>query len=133
MLNIDDLLYLGSVTIYLDKDNKLKGTALLELEKGYIPILLSSEELSNIELKKNIINKLKEGNKIYIINGKMYLGRPSTKGPYGEEKIFVTEADVELLSFFGMLEELEYKISRQNGKRKELVKIGEYYKEKINK
>ncbi len=129
MLNIHDLLYLGSVTIYLDKDNNLKGTALVELEKGYIPIPLSNKELNNIEINENIINKLKEGNKIYIINGTMYLGRQSLKGPYGEEKTFVSEADVESLSFLGMLEELEYKLSRREGKYKELVKIGEYYRE----
>lgn len=132
MLNIHDLLYLGSVTIYLDKDNNLRGTALVELENGYIPISLSDKELNNIEISENIINKLKEGNKIYIINGTMYLGHKVIKGPYGEEKTFVSEANVESLSLFGMLEELEYKLSRREGKYKELVKIGEYYR-KIKK
>ena len=47
MVDIQDLLYWGSVTISLDKDGNLVGSALVELENGYFPLTLSDEDLNS--------------------------------------------------------------------------------------
>ncbi len=133
MVNLNDLLCNGSITIELDENGNLVGNALIKLKDGYLPIPISSKNLSFITLKENVMNKLKSGNKIYIVDGNVYLGYPVISGAYGEERKFVTEAECRSLNFFGMLEELECTISRGKKKTKELVKLGEYYREFNNK
>ena len=128
MVDIQDLLYWGSVTISLNEEGNLVGIALIELENGYIPLPLSSEELRFIELQEGIMNKLRDGNMLYMIGGNVYLGKPQISGPYGEEKNFISEVDVESLNLTGALQNLEYKYENHLGKKKTLVKIGEFYK-----
>lgn len=131
MVELNDLLYWGSIAISLDKEDNLVGSALVELDKGYIPISLSSDDLSVIELQEGVMAKLREGNVLYMIGRNIYLGKPQTRGAYGDEKIFVSEVDVESLTFLGMLQNLEYRIGRNLGKKKTLIKIGEFYRPNI--
>ena len=129
MVNLDDLLYNGSIMIYMDKEGNIVGTALMRNKNGYIPFVLSSEKLEFIYMYKNIINKLKNGNKIYSIDGKMYIGYQEYRGCYAEEKVFVSFADANSLSFISLLEVINNKLSKNSVKRLELLKIGEFYVE----
>ena len=128
MVDIQDLLYWGSVMITLNKKGNLVGSALVELENGYFPLTLSDEDLSFIKLEKGIMGKLQKGNVLYMVAGNVYLGKPYLDGPYGEEKKFISEVDAEALTLSGMLQNLEYRIGRNLGKKKTLIKIGEFYK-----
>ena len=129
MIDINDLLYWGSVTISMNEEGQLVGNAMIELEKGYIPLELSSDNLSFLEFQPVIMQKLKEGNQLYMVAGNIYLGRPLNEGPYGENKTFVTEADAESLTILGLIKNLEYQVENNLGKKKKLVKFGELYRE----
>ena len=133
MVNLDNLLYDGSIMIYMDKEGNVVGTALIRDKNGYIPFVLSSEELRFVYEYKNIVSKLKNGNRIYSIDGNMYIGYPESREPYAEEKLFVSFADANSLSLVEMLINIENKLSKNNVKRLELLKIGEFYKNIRNK
>ena len=43
MVEVQDLLYWGSIMISIDKEGNLVGHSLVELENGYLPIALSDD------------------------------------------------------------------------------------------
>ena len=127
MLGIDDVLYKGSIIISLDKDNNIVGFALIELTNGVYPVELASEGLALIKNCELIMDKLKEGNKIYIYRGNMYLGLFEFDGPYAEKEIFNSFYDSSSLYFYSMLNILQYKLANKKVKKKVLVRVGDYY------
>ena len=127
MVDLQDIMYWGSVTIRLDNNGNLVGTALVKLNDGSFPIELTREDLLFVESYSNIMNSLRNGNVIYITAGSIYLGRPVARGAYGEEKLFISEVDDESLIFIELFKNLDYKVSHHLGRKKELVKLGDYY------
>ena len=133
MVDIDDLLFKGSIIIRSDKDNNIVGISLIKLDRGCCPIELSNNDLAFIHKYKLIMNKLNNGNKIYIYNGNMYLGYNEFVGPYAEEEIFNSFYDSSSLYFYSMLNILEYKLVNNKVKKKILVRVGDYYTLSNNK
>ena len=127
MVEINDIFYKGSITLYLNVDEEVVGYAIIDTDRGYSSIELSND-ITNIYLNKNILAKLSYGNKVYIFGGKAYLGRNSTEGPYCEEDIFLSFYDAQALSYDELLVNLDNNIKNNISRTKKLVKIGEYYK-----
>ncbi len=73
------------------------------------------------------MKKLQEGLTFYMFRGMAYLGFLQCVGPYGEKKIFLSEIDAEALNIYELVKNLEFKVLGDFGKKKELVKIGEFY------
>lgn len=78
-------------------------------------------------MNSGLMKRLENGNVIYMSSGSAYLGNFCNEGPYGEEKIFISEVDASSLDYVTLLKNLEYKVNNNLGKRKRLVKIGEFY------
>lgn len=129
MVDVNDLLFWGSITIFLNDEEELEGYSLIRVDGNYIPVSLSSEDLSFIHLSDNIIGKLKEGNVLYMLAGTIYLGCFGREGAYAENEIFVSLADAESLTVSGLIQNLEYRLEHQVCKKRKLDKIGEFYKE----
>ena len=125
MVDIQELLYVGSVTISMNEDGKLIGSTLIEMENGYFPLSLKDEQLKFLKLHNGIMSKLRAGNCLYIIDGHFYMGKSVNVGPYGEDSFFLSDNDVEDSNFF----ELEKQINEGIVKKKRLVKTGEFYRE----
>ena len=128
MVDIQKLLYMGSVTIFMNKDGKLIGNALIQLEDGYVPIKISENDLSFIYSQVHVMNKLKDGYVLYMVGGAIYLGLPKKVNAYGEDEIFLSSFDSQCIYFCGLVENLEYKTKNDDKNEKMLVKIGEFYK-----
>ena len=133
MVNLDDLLINGSIIVSMDKEGKLIGSALLRMSNGFVPIEIAGEALELVNSYEKIINKLKNGNKLYCANGKMYIGYHEYRGPYADEEVFVSFSDVNNTSFDEMLCELDNKLSKSNVRRIELVRDGAFYEKISNK
>ncbi len=124
MVEIEDLLFWGAVFVSLDNEGELIGRALIQLDNGNISFDLFSDDLCFICLQKGIMHKLHDGNVLYMINGNSYLGMVLD----GEDEKFISEFDSESLTLSGMLQNLEYKVGRGLGKRKKLLKRGNFYR-----
>ena len=133
MIDLESLLYGCSTTICMDKEGNLVGCALFRIPDGVVPVEISSDRLEFLNHYKIIINKLKNGNKLYCANGKMYIGYNEYVGPYNEDEKFISFSDTNRLGFFEMLDELENNLSKNKVRRLELVKIGDFYMNFDNK
>ncbi len=128
MVNLDNLLFNGSIMIYMDKEGNVVGTALLKKRRGYVPVTIDSFHLGFIRNFKKVINRLENGDKLYCYKGEMFIGSYERRGPYGEDDVFVSIANTNGFSIIDMLFNLENKLSNNNVKSLELVRIGEFYK-----
>ena len=126
-MGINSIMYNGSITISCNEDGNLVGYALINTNNGYIPMEIPASIINNVNLNKYVLNKLYEGNKIYIYKGKAYLGKNFTEGPYCEKKVFISSYDVESLSYSELMINLNNNIKNNVYRKKRLVKIGEYY------
>ena len=124
MVEIEDLLFWGAVFVSLDNEGELIGRVFIQFDNGNISFNLSSDDLYFIDIQKGIMSKLYEGNVLYMINGNSYLGMVLD----GEDEKFISEFDSESLTLSGMLQSLEYKVERSLGKRKKLLKRGNFYR-----
>ena len=127
MVEVNDLLYQGCIVIFMSSDKKIHGSVMIEVGNNYIPLSLTEDDLSIIRMNSELMKRLENGNVIYMSSGSAYLGNFCNEGPYGEEKIFISEVDVSSLDYVTLLKNLEYKVNNNLGKRKRLVKIGEFY------
>ena len=127
MVEVNDLLYQGCIVIFMSSDKKIHGSVMIEVGNNYIPLSLTEDDLSIIRMNSGLMKRLENGNVIYMSSGSAYLGNFCNEGPYGEEKIFISEVDVSSLDYVTLLKNLEYKVNNNLGKRKRLVKIGEFY------
>ena len=124
MVEIEDLLFWGAVFVSLDNEGELIGRVFIQFDNGNISFNLSSDDLYFIDIQKGMMSKLYEGNVLYMINGNSYLGMVLD----GEDEKFISEFDSESLTLSGMLQSLEYKVERSLGKRKKLLKRGNFYR-----
>lgn len=128
MVEVNDLLYQGCIVIFMSSDKKIHGSVMIEVGNNYIPLSLTEDDLSIIRMNSGLMKRLENGNVIYMSSGSAYLGNFCNEGPYGEEKIFISEVDVSSLDYVTLLKNLEYKVNNNLGKRKRLIKVGEFYK-----
>ena len=134
MVNLDNLLFGGSITIFMNDEKEIVGNALYRMRSdGVVPIDISSEKLEFINNYKGIISSLRNGNKLYCANGRMYIGYNEYRGPYAEEDIFISFSDVGSMSFVEMVNQIENKLSRNDVRRLKLTRIGDFYTQMSNK
>lgn len=118
---------LGST--FISYNNGLKGCVFLESEKGVVPIQLNSEDLDSITKYPNIMERLMNGESLYLKGSKGYMGRKEYIGPYGEEEVFSTEYSSENIGISELIIGLENSIKKGDIKRMRLSKLGSYYSE----
>lgn len=129
-MDIDALLYYGSVSIYNDKDKGIVGYTLFKNDDGYyVPTPLSDKLLKRVLLLKNIKNKLEAGNKIYMIDDNAYLGKSNNEGSYCENDIFFADYTSKEFSYLALLSSLDENVKNNNIVHKKLIKIDGYYRE----
>lgn len=112
------------------KKNYFIETTLIENENGINPIV--KENINYFERLPLLENQLKIGNEIYICFGNAYLGGFHTEGPYGEEKVFLSEYDSHSYDDEELLIGLNKAIKQEERNPKKLIKIGKYYETSNN-
>ncbi len=112
------------------KRNCFIETYLIENPNGINPII---RESTNYFISLPCLQeKLKLGKKIYMYNGNGYLGEFHTEGPYGEEKVFLSEYDSHNYDDEELLIDLDKTIKKGEIKSKKLIKIGNFYETSNN-
>lgn len=114
---------------FISYNNGLKGCVFLESEKGVVPIELNSEDLDSITKYPNIMERLMNGECLYLKGSKGYIGKKEYIGPYGEEEVFSTEYSSENIGISELIIGLENSIKKRDIKRMQLSKLGIYYNE----
>lgn len=118
---------LGST--FINYDDGLKGVVMVERKDGIIPVELDSEDLDFITKYPNIMEKLKNGESLYLKGSKGYIGKKEYIGPYGEEEVFSSEYSSENIGVNELVISIEKSIERGDIKRMQLSKLGSYYSE----
>ena len=127
MVEVNDLLYQGSIVIFMTSDKMIHGSVLVDIGNNYITLSLTDDDLSIVKMEKGIVEKLREGYVVYICSGNAYLGSFYNDSSCEEEKIFISDVDVSSIDYVSIMKNLEYKINNNLVRRKKLVKIGEFY------
>ena len=115
--------------IFISYSNGLKGSILIERKDGIIPVELTIEDLDFITKYPNIMEKLKNGESLYLKGSKGYIGKKEYIGPYGEEEVFSSEYSNQNIGINEIIIGLEGSIQNGDIKRKQLSKLGSYYSE----
>lgn len=112
------------------KRNCYIETILIENINGINPII---RESTNCFISLPCLKEqLKLGKEIYMYYGNGYLGEFHTEGPYGEEKIFLSEYDSHNYEDEELLIDLDKTIKEGETKSKKLIKIGNFYETRNN-
>lgn len=127
MINLQDYFSAGSTII--SYNNGLSGCILIEFDRAVVPIVTYEEELKFIYSYPNVMEKLKNGAKIYLNKTDGYLGREEFSEPYAEQQEFVSEYESSNVTLSDLIGGLDDKIKRHESKEKRLLKIGNFYKE----
>ena len=75
------------------------------------------------------MEKLKNGESLYLKGSKGYIGKKEYIGPYGEEEVFSSEYSSQNIGINEIIIGLEGSIQNGDIKRKQLSKLGSYYSE----
>ena len=118
---------LGST--FINYDNGLKGVVMVERKDGIIPVELDSEDFDFITKYPNIMERLKNGESLYLKGSKGYIGKKEYIGPYGEEEVFSSEYSSQNIGINELMIGIEDSIQNGDIKRKQLSKLGSYYGE----
>jgi len=115
--------------LYIEYNDELSGSRFLLDGNGTLISIkeLSDEELRTIKLWPNIQQKLINGCILYICNHDAYIGKSLSEGPYGENKIFVSEFDSTNPYYDVLLKLLDEKIKKGKSRNKVLTKLGYRY------
>ena len=116
---------------FISYNNGLKGCIFLESGKGVVPIELNSVDLDFITKYPNIMEKLMNGESLYLKGSKGYMGRKEYIGPYGEEEVFSSEYSSENIGINELIMGLENSIKKGDTKVMQLSKLGIYYNEQM--
>ena len=112
----------GVISVYC-VDGVLKGSLILPLEEeGVCPIELDENDLAMFEPYSNILEQLRNGNKLYINGIEGYIGTDHREGPYSEGKYFLAEYEATDPDFYGLLGVLEKEIKDQHCCRKKIYR-----------
>ena len=127
MEKIKQYYLLGST--FISYDNGLKGVVMVERKDGISPVELDSEDLDFITKYPNIMERLKNGESLYLKGSKGYIGKKEYIGPYGEEEVFFTEYSSQNIDVGETIRGIETSIQNGDIKRKQLSKLGSHYSE----
>lgn len=128
MPNIKEI-YRDGITFISVKNGTLNGCIYIKDKESYIPIELDDTSLNFIKFYPNIMDKLNEGEMIYLPFNTMYLGHHKNEGPYGVEEYFVSSYNSKSSEITEQLVNLDKNIFEDNKEPKRLLKIGNFYHE----
>ena len=127
MKNLRD--YYGDIT-YIRYDGKLTGSFNALMDKGVIPLPLDEKDLEFMSAYPNIIERLMEGETLYINDlGEVYLGRFISESSDRENPIFLATYDSMDGDMAYGLREVDNGIANSKPANvKRLTKIGDSYR-----
>ena len=117
--------------IYIDYDNEKKifiARIYIKYNDYNIPLEMKNIDLSNYPF---LMNKLIDGNTLYIDSYDGYIGFQTTEGPYYEDYVLNSEYEVHDSVFEELLLNLNTSIKQDKKQLNKLYKIGDNYKKII--
>ena len=128
MDNLKDIYHQGVTFISLN-DGQLTGCIYIKSNDIYIPFDLDDSSLNFIKFYPNVMERLIEGETIYLPFHNMYIGTIRNEAPYGEDEYFVSNYNSKSNELTELLINLDKNIFEGNKEHKKMLKNGNFYTE----